>query len=77
MFERQVQTMVLDAAQNTRFAEVVMPEATVPISAGNFQTAGTGFTPQLMISAADMIIGVSQDTPKQLLADVIQVIRNA
>ena len=74
---RQVQAMVLDAAQDTVFAEVIKPKASVPISDKKNQKKEYRFTPQLTISAGDFIIGVSQDTPSQLLTEVLQVIRNA
>ena len=75
---RQVQSMILDSAEESRFTELVMPEP----SESNTDprptlSAGMVFTPQLMISTGDLMIGVSQDTPRQLLTDVLQVIRNA
>ena len=67
---RQVQEMVLQAASESRFAELVPPESSVP--------AGTsGFNPQLVLSIGNVMIGIDQDTPKQLLADTLEVIRNA
>ena len=75
---RQVQSMLLDSAEESRFTELAMPEPLVPNTDLKPNTsAGMAFTPQLMISAGDLMIGVSQDTPGQLLADVLQVIRNA
>lgn len=75
---RQVQSMILDSAEESRFTELVMPEPSEPdTDPGPTSSAGMVFTPQLMISAGDLMIGVSQDTPGQLLADVLQVIRNA
>ncbi len=75
---RQVQSMILDSAEESRFTELVMPE----LSKSNTDprpilSAGMAFTPQLMISTGDLMFGVSQDTPRQLLTDVLQVIRNA
>ena len=75
---RQVQSMILDSAEEPRFTELVMPEPSEPgTDLSSTFSAGMAFTPQLMISAGDLMIGVSQDTPGQLLADVLQVIRNA
>ena len=75
---RQVQAMILDAAEEPAFAELVMPE---PVTAGSGQNAAGSvtscFVPQLTISAGDMMVGVTQDTPRQLIADVLEVIRNA
>ena len=70
--------MILDAAEKPAFAELVMPE---PVTAGSGQNAAGSvtscFVPQLTISARDMMVGVTQDTPRQLIADVLEVIRNA
>ena len=75
---KQVQSMVLDSVEESRFTELVMPAQTERNTdlKPNI-SAAIAFTPQLMISTGDLIIGVSQDTPKQLLSDVLQVIRNA
>ena len=74
---RQVQSMLLDSAEESRFTELIMPEPSVPNTDLKTNVSAGMFTPQLMISAGDLIIGVSQDTPRQLLTDVRQVIRNA
>ena len=75
---RQVQSMILDSVEEPRFTELVMPAQTERNTdlKPNI-SAAIAFTPQLMISTGDLIIGVSQDTPRQLLSDVLQVIRNA
>lgn len=75
---RQVQTMVLQSADESRFAELIMPEppvkdADLPRSDPGYN----GFTPQLTISIGNIMIGVTQNTPQHLLSDVLQVIRNA
>jgi hypothetical protein len=70
--------MVLDSVDESRFTELVMPAQTEQNTNLKQNTsAAIAFTPQLMISTGDLIIGVSQDTPRQLLSDVLQVIRNA
>ena len=75
---KQVQSMVLDSVDESRFTELVMPAQTEQNTNLKQNTsAAIAFTPQLMISTGDLIIGVSQDTPSQLLSDVLQVIRNA
>ena len=75
---RQVQSMLLDSAEESRFTELVIPEPSVTnTDLKPNASAGMAFTSQLMISAGDLVIGVSQDTPTQLLTDVLQVIRNA
>ena len=76
---RQVQSMLLDSVGEPRFTELVMPEHAGPDTDRKpYNTSSAfAFTPQLMISTGDLMIGVSQDTPRQLLADVLQVIRNA
>lgn len=75
---RLVQSMILDSVEEPRFTELVMPEP----SGSNTDlkpnaSPAVSFTPQLMISTGDFTIGVTQDTPGQLLADVLQVIRHA
>lgn len=67
---RQVQAMVLQAASESRFEELVPPEPSVPVGT-------TGFIPQLVLSVGDVMIGIDQGTPKQLLSDTLEVIRNA
>ena len=74
----KVQEMMLDSGEGPRFAELIKPipviddALTGPASGSSF-----GFVPQLTISAGDMVIGVSCNTPKQLLSDVLRVINNA
>ena len=75
---RQVQAMVFDSVEGSRFTELVMPaQAEQKTDLKPNTSTAIAFTPQLMISNGDLIIGVSQDTPRQLLSDVLQVIRNA
>lgn len=75
---RQVQEMILDATEEPSFAELVLPE---PEPSGLKQessgSVSSCFVPQLTISARDLMVGVTQETPRQLIADVLEVIRNA
>ena len=74
---KQVQTMILESAEEPRFAELVMPE---PVSAQTVPKTFSPvsiFVPQLTISAGDLTLSITQDTPRQLIADVLEVIRNA
>lgn len=75
---RQVQSMILKSAREPRFTELVMPgPSELNTDLRPNVSSGIAFTPQLIISTGDLTIGVSQDTPSQLLTDVLQVIRNA
>lgn len=73
---RQVQAMLLDAAQESRFTEVIppVPESTsVSVPASDTLS----FRPQLVMSVNGTMIGIDQNTPKQLLADTLEVLRHA
>lgn len=73
---RQVQAMLLDAAQESRFAEVVPPIQN-PIPERKLISDAALFKPQLVVSVGDMLIGIDQNTPKQLLADTLEILRHA
>ena len=73
---RQVQAMVLDAAQESRFTEVI-PPVSEPTSVSTPSSDAMSFRPQLVMSVDGALIGIDQDTPKQLLADVLEVLRHA
>ena len=73
---RQVQSMILDLAEAPTFAELPMPQPEEVVRTGTSSNPAA-FIPQLTISAGDVIIGVDRNTPGQLIADVLRVIRNA
>jgi hypothetical protein len=66
---KQVRSEILQAASPV-FAELIPPE-------GDRVSSADGFRPQLTISIKDAVIGVDQGTPQQLLASVLEVMRNA
>ena len=66
---KQVRSELLQAASPV-FAELIPPE-------GDMVSSADGFRPQLTISIKDAVIGVDQGTPQQLLAYVLEVMRNA
>ena len=66
---KQVRSELLQATSPV-FAELTPPE-------GDRISSADGFRPQLTISIKDAVIGVDQETPQQLLASVLEVIRNA
>ena len=72
---KQVQGEILQSA-GAQFAELVLPQAgpDLPDHAGS---SGSGFTPQLTISLNGASVAVNEATPQQLLAKVLEVIRNA
>ena len=74
---RQVQTMVLETAEKPEFAELVMPEPVSGMTSRIVSNPVSSFVPLLTITAGDMTISVTRDTPRQLIADVLGVIRNA
>ena len=73
----QVQTMVLETAEKPEFAELVMPEPVSGMTSRIVSNPVYSFVPLLTITAGDMTISVTRDTPRQLIADVLEVIRNA
>lgn len=73
---RQVQAMLLDAAQESRFTEVI-PPVSEPTSVSAPVSEAMSFRPQLVMSVGEALIGINQDTPKQLLADALEVLRHA
>ena len=75
---RQVQAMVLDSLQTPSFVELPEPGESKAAAHTCGQTSGIShFSPQLTISAGDVIIGVDQNTPGQLVSDILRIIRNA
>ena len=63
----------------SRFAELQVP-AQNPINEGpavQKSTAEQNFSPQLIMTYGDVTISVNENTPKELLAMVCEVIRHA
>ena len=73
---RQVQAMLLDTAQGSRFAEVVPPVSEAVSDCVPISDAMT-FKPQLVMSVGGAMIGIDQNTPKQLLVDTLEILRHA
>ena len=74
---KQVRAMILDSAERPLFAQLTPPD-TLPaahVPAGSPDPSG--FSPQLVIKVSDSVIGVSLDTPKELLSAVLEVVRGA
>ena len=69
--------MVLEATEKPEFAELVMPEPVSGMTSRIVSDPVSSFVPLLKISAGDMTVSVTRDTPRQLIADVLEVIRNA
>ena len=75
---KQVQAMVLDSVHAPSFVELPEPQVTpTVIDVSGHTSNGSCFSPQLTISARDVIIGVDQNTPSQLVSDILRIIRNA
>ena len=72
---KQVQSMILDITDTPTFAELPMPHPQAAAAGG--YTTPPAFVPQMTISAGDVIIGVDSNTPGQLIAEVLKVVRNA
>lgn len=73
---RQVQAMLLDAAQESRFTEVI-PPGSESVSNAAAVSDSMAFKPQLVMSVDGALIGIDQNTPKQLLADTLEILRHA
>ena len=71
------ESMVLETAEKPEFAELVMPEPVSGMTSRIVSNPVYSFVPLLTITAGDMTISVTRDTPRQLIADVLEVIRNA
>ena len=71
---KQLQTMLLDAAQPATFAELIPPKGA---SDHPEKTLASVFRPQLTITVGDAVMGIDQNTPKHLIAEVMELIRNA
>ena len=70
--------MVLDSVHAPSFVELPEPQVTpTVIDVSGHTSNGSCFSPQLTISAGDVIIGVDQNTPGQLVSDILRIIRNA
>ena len=74
---KQVRAMVLDSAERPMFARLTPPDPlpAVPVHAGSSDPSV--FCPQLVIKVSDSVIGVSAETPKELLSAVLGVVRGA
>lgn len=73
---KQVQAMLLDSVRESRFEELTSSDPS------HFKPEGTAsptivFSPQLVLSADGILIGINEETPKQLLRDTLEVLRNA
>ena len=73
---RQVQAMLLDAAQESRFTELTPPIPAADPN-GNAAPCAIAFDPQLVVSVGGTLIGINQNTPKQLLVDTLEILRHA
>lgn len=73
---RQVQAMFLDATRESRFEEVIPPASEAVSNCAPLSDMMT-FKPQLVMSVDGALIGIDQDTPKQLLADTLEILRHA
>ena len=75
---KQVQSMYLESAQPATFVELVSPSRETAVYPGGMTTPSSNvFIPQLTVSFGDTVIGINQDTPRQLIAEVLEIIRNA
>lgn len=66
---KQIRSEFLQAASPV-FAELIPPET-------EKASVADGFRPQLTICIKDAVIGIDQETPRQLLVSVLEVMRNA
>lgn len=74
---KQVQSMILDNAQEARFAEITPPAPSSSCSSGFSGASAMAFSPQLILSARGVLIGINEDTPKQLLANTLEILHHA
>ena len=75
---KQVQSMYLESAQPATFAELVPPSRETTVYPEGMKTpSSAGFIPQLTVSYGDIVIGIEQNTLRQLIAEVLEIIRNA
>lgn len=68
---RKVKTAAL---QQAGFVELTAPESG---SCSSGRAAATAFTAQMTIKAGNLELGISNDTPSELLSRVLEVVRHA
>ena len=73
---KQVQAMILDEMQPPVFAEL-KPHEPIQSSIEKSVSESMEFVPQLVMSVEGALIGVNQSTPKQLVSDMLEVLRHA
>ena len=74
---KQLQSMFLETAQPSTFAELIPPAETDRLSEKPLSPSTTSFMPQLTIAFGDVVMGIDENTPKHLIADAMEMIRNA
>ncbi|MBQ7370810.1 MAG: hypothetical protein IJW67_02810 [Blautia sp.] len=75
---REVRAMLLQATQESTFAELVPPTSVLSVQEKERSVSEPlAFTPQLVVSVGGAMVGINQNTPRQLIADTLEVLRNA
>lgn len=73
---KQVQAMLLDSVQESRFEELTPPVSLSP-KPKDPDALSMVFSPQLILSVGGIMIGINEKTPRQLLHDTLEILRNA
>ena len=74
---KKVQAMFLEAAKQATFEELIPPRDANTCHEETPQASQISFMPQLTISLRDTVIGIDHNTPQKLLAETLEMIRNA